>query len=602
MAVGGDAFQDCQMNRWLGKVWNETRFEIVLIGDRGSLGSPFLSNVLGADLDRRSRTCCDKAPRRFVADGVRGIAWLVPALSDAAGYKDEEYFRRDVMESADLVIYCVDMSDTRLRGGVLRTLQELKPDWSRTVIVLTFADALPGLVRHRDSPEFPRGEYFNAKLAEWTEELKAILLRIGMGQEMIAKVKFHPCTNEPGDLLPNGELWLAPLSLAIMEILSPEKKAAFLEEHPMPLHAVTTIAKQPATQSPAVAVVAELPATLPLGEAILVRSSNDSSLQASPVISVLSEDQSQSIRAALSKLRKDCPVFGILVIGRTGVGKSTLINNLLGKEVASVGHTLHSETPEVNPHEVTVDGVPIVVYDSPGLGDVKGEEEEKKHLDIMKALLSRKKIHLVVYCFQMNQATMRSSIVGALRKYHEIGVDWKRSVITLTFADALFVPTSKQALPDFKMSQHFDERLAFWQEELRKELVETIGVKSDVFKQLKIYPTSLLPKDELQNGKPWYVPLWLHIVEILSPAAALRFLEMHRNNIRDREAPPLSKRAKVEVSLVKEERSRLAVTLAVTIEEAGLDSREGFGDLLTAALESGVGTVHNLLKEDTAMT
>ena len=84
-----------------------------------------------------------------MVNGVRVDVTLVPALSDAAGYKDEKEIRY-AMETAqryNLVIFCVDMSDTRLRGSVFRTFQQLKTDWSRTVIVLTFADALPALVR-----------------------------------------------------------------------------------------------------------------------------------------------------------------------------------------------------------------------------------------------------------------------------------------------------------------------------------------------------------------------------------------------------------------------------------------------------------------------
>ena len=599
-----------QMSQWLGRFRDHKEydaFHFIFVGGRQSIGGLFVQSLVGedhkefsaevqyvqpvCDYETRRRATDEEWTREIVVDLVKVIVHLVPALSDATGYKDESYFRAaQSLVSYCPLIFCIDMSETRLRGSVLRTLQELKPDWSRTVIALTFADALPALVRHRDNPAFSRGQYFNTKLAEWTEELKAMLERSGVEQEVVAKINICPVADEPGDLLPNGEPWLPPLSLAIMEILSPEKKATFLEEHTALL--------------PTVSAVAEVMTTIHVGTGTETQSSRKKHLQASSVSPVLLT-QSRSIRAALSRLRKDCPVFGILVIGRTGVGKSTLINNLLGKEVASVGHTLQSETPDVNQHEVTVEGVQIVVYDTPGLGDVKGEEEERRHLKHMEEVLAQK-IHLVVYCFQMNNTTMTSSIVGAIRKYHQIGVDWKQSVIALTFADALYVPKREQALPKFRMSNFFEERLAYWQNELEKVGLKSVAaaqqndpVSLGVVEQsrvLNICPTSLLPTDDLPNGNQWYVPLWLRIVEILSPAATVRFLDIHRNNICDEQAPPPNKHFKLQLQLTRDDKNRVTNTIAVTIEATGMDSSE----VLQAFSNSSVGDVLKLFTPEQA--
>ena len=604
-------FQEFQMNKWLGKFCEEGSFDIVIVGNRASL--TFFHSLLGSWL---SVDCFHPGPKNlflhslgtfdllqspsycdvgYCIDGVDVSATLVPALSDAEGYKDESYFStaRRFIESQRLVLYCIDMSETRLRGSVLRTLQELKPDWSRTVIVLTFADALPALVRHRDNPASLNGEYFDTKLAEWTGELKSILECIGVKREVVAKINVCPCVNEPEDLLPNGEPWLPPLSLAIMGVLSPKKRAAFLKEHATLLSTVNMGVKQPGTLSRTVSTVAELMATMHVSKAAKVHSSNESSLQSSSVSSTLSEDQIRSIRVAFSKLRKDCPVFGILVIGRTGTGKSTLINNILGKKVARVGHTLQSETPEVSQHEYFVEGVPIIVYDTPGLGDVKGEKDEKKHLEIMKDFLAQEKIQLVVYCFQMNETIMTSSIVGALRKYHQICVDWARSVIALTFADAVYVPTREQkcSASSIETSCLFDDSLAYLRSNLSRELKISVGVKSVVVDQLGTYPTSLLPSDLLPNGKPWYVPLWLHIVEILSPPAAVRFLDIHRNNIYDEQASPPSTPAKAEVNLSGEYKYKFAVSIAAKVESPCKDNNT----LAAAIVEAGLRAFTDLL-------
>ena len=259
-------------------------------------------------------------------------------------------------------------------------------------------------------------------------------------------------------------------------------------------------------------------------------------------------------------------MFGVLIVGRTGVGKSTLINNLLGREVAPVGHRLRSETPVVYPHEYSVEGVAVVVYDTPGLGDIEGEQKEGEHLEIMKNLLARGKIHLVVYCFQMNETMMKSSLVGTLQKYHAIGVDWRRSIIALTFADALYVPKSERKRPGFKMSSFFESRFDFWQSELRQELVETVGVHQEVVEELKICPTTPLPQDPLPNGSRWYVPLWLDIVDILPPEATVRFVDMHIGNISDIQTPPLRSDFNVEVNLNREDTTRFVRRFATAIE------------------------------------
>ena len=125
--------------------------------------------------------------------------------------------------------------------------------------------------------------------------------------------------------------------------------------------------------------------------------------------------------------------------------------------------------------------------------------------------------------------------------------------------------------------------------------MKTVGVKLDVVERIKMHPTTLLPKDQLPNGNPWYVPLWLHIVDILSPAATIRFLDIHRKNICDEQTPPLYPRVTVELKLGGEDRNQLARSVVATVEAAEMFSKEDIGALLTTALESGVGAFRKFL-------
>ena len=256
-----------------------------------------------------------------------------------------------------------------------------------------------------------------------------------------------------------------------------------------------------------------------------------------------SEDETRLwkfINGVFSQLRQDCPIFGILVVGETGTGKSTLINNLMGRAVAIVGHTLQSQTLEVTPHKLSVEGVPVVVYDTPGLDDTR-EDDEEKHLGIMKDLLSRRKIHLVIYCMKLTETRMRRGLIRTFEEYHKIGVPWEQTVVALTFADKEEDTTS---------------RFSQMEQQMKQTLIERVRVTSSAVARLKICPTAKDPNKTLPSGRAWYVPFWLDVVEVLVPAALVQFIHIHKGNIHMEGGPASSRANAVNISLVGEDQER----------------------------------------------
>ena len=71
------------------------------------------------------------------------------------------------------------------------------------------------------------------------------------------------------------------------------------------------------------------------------------------------------------------PPLHIMIVGNVGVGKSTLINSMLGKETAKVSDDIEpTRHNTIEEHTGTVCGTPVVFYDTRGLGDPKLKNKE----------------------------------------------------------------------------------------------------------------------------------------------------------------------------------------------------------------------------------
>ena len=115
---------------------------------------------------------------------------------------------------------------------------------------------------------------------------------------------------------------------------------------------------------------------------------------------------------------KNIKPISILLIGKTGVGKSTLINNVFRENLAETGIgrpiTKHLR-------RITKEGVPIVLYDTRGL-ELNNEAQKEVLKEIFDTLSEGKKensdeeIHIVYYCVNANSSRIEPLELDLIEK------------------------------------------------------------------------------------------------------------------------------------------------------------------------------------------
>ena len=200
----------------------------------------------------------------------------------------------------------------------------------------------------------------------------------------------------------------------------------------------------------------------------------------------------------------------ILVIGLTGVGKSSLVNAMMGDIVAQSQAGAKACQAKIVCHRGVHDSIKIKIYDTAGFGETG--IPEKKILKNIAENTPRKGYDLILIAIRMDNrlADNAKKMLSSLGRLMDPEM-WKRTIVVLTFAN-------------FLVSQlNHDYQDAIKKEGIKFEVERKTQEFKQVFKQLTGKDWELVNEipfvlagrkepRELPTDNDWLVTLWDHSI------------------------------------------------------------------------------------------
>jgi len=223
----------------------------------------------------------------------------------------------------------------------------------------------------------------------------------------------------------------------------------------------------------------------------------------------MATDPKKMAEVLLSKLKegKDRRL-SFLLTGRTGVGKSSTVNSLIGKEVAPIGD-YEATTMSVETYNADIDGIRFTVIDTPGLcDDLEEMENDEKYLSMIKAKI--KGFDCLWFVTRLDETRVSSDEKRGIKLISEaLGTDvWKHSIIVFTFACNV-------------NNEKYKETVTKRTELIRKEIAR--HTTESVANEIPAVAVDNNAKN-LPDGSEWLGELYTKIWQRISGSGAIPFL------------------------------------------------------------------------------
>ena len=218
----------------------------------------------------------------------------------------------------------------------------------------------------------------------------------------------------------------------------------------------------------------------------------------------------------------------ILVVGETGIGKSTLINELLGirdDREAKEGHT--SIYRHVTEHLEMINGVLVSVFDTPGFQDSDSISEDSIIEDIK--VKTKSDIDLLLFCMDISDKHLQRHNIETLQIVTDaLGESiWERALVVLTHANRVEEPEPRNDL-----RKYFIGRVSEWETQLNKAIIERCNIPTTIAMKIPVVPAGY-KNPSLPDRDNWLSELWVQVFRRLKFRTMFVFLVLSEDRLKD---------------------------------------------------------------------
>ena len=284
--------------------------------------------------------------------------------------------------------------------------------------------------------------------------------------------------------------------------------------------------------------------------------------------------------------------LSVAVIGKTGAGKTSLINGLLGMKVGKEGDTLSRGTTHVEKFESDIRGVGVTIWDTPGLQDGMCKDDEYLQQMVDSGCVNA---HLKIYCISISSIRFEEGEIRALNKFTTVvgRTFWKNCLFVLTFANS-YVNLCPMAI---EPAQFLRTRVTIWKDRIKEELLKS-GVDESVVQQISVVPAgyhsplkgSLNPW-VLPGIDNWFYTFWYTCADVMDRLALPALVKANRRRFQQDISDVDLQKSIEEVPIQLYRRGDVSTKARRAGSVVGISDGTGIGALVWAVVSALQGAV-----------